>query len=37
MLYAASLEIEFKGAIYKIASPTPERFLPFLKDLSFFY
>ncbi len=36
MLHAASLEFEFKGAIYKIASPMPERFMPFLKDLSFF-
>ncbi|GAA9654278.1 RNA pseudouridine synthase [Helicobacter pylori] len=32
MLHAASLEFEFKGAIYKIASPMPERFMPFLKD-----
>ncbi|MDU9799604.1 RluA family pseudouridine synthase, partial [Helicobacter pylori] len=37
MLHAASLEFEFKGAIYQIASPTPERFMPFLKDLPLFY
>ncbi|GAA9095539.1 RNA pseudouridine synthase [Helicobacter pylori] len=37
MLHAASLEFEFKGAIYQIASPMPERFMPFLKDLPLFY
>ncbi|GAA8093264.1 RNA pseudouridine synthase [Helicobacter pylori] len=37
MLHAASLEFGFKGANYQIASPMPERFMPFLKDLSFFY
>ncbi|GAA7419356.1 RNA pseudouridine synthase [Helicobacter pylori] len=33
MLHASSLEFEFKKAIYKITSQTPERFMPFLKDL----
>ncbi|GAA7847970.1 RNA pseudouridine synthase [Helicobacter pylori] len=37
MLHASSLEFEFKGASYKITSQTPKRFMPFLKDLSFFY
>ncbi len=32
MLHATSLEFEFKGAIYKITSPMPQRFMPFLKD-----
>ncbi|GAA7603998.1 putative RNA pseudouridine synthase [Helicobacter pylori] len=32
MLHATSLEFEFKGAIYKITSPMPKRFMPFLKD-----
>ncbi len=32
MLHASSLEFEFKGAIYKITSPMPKRFMPFLKD-----
>ncbi len=32
MLHASSLEFEFKGAIYKIISPMPKRFMPFLKD-----
>ncbi|GAA9946942.1 RNA pseudouridine synthase [Helicobacter pylori] len=32
MLHATSLEFEFKGAIYEIASPMPKRFMPFLKD-----
>ncbi|GAA8173370.1 RNA pseudouridine synthase [Helicobacter pylori] len=37
MLHATSLEFEFKGAIYKITSPMPKRFMPFLKDLPLFY
>ncbi len=37
MLHAASLEFEFKGAIYEIISPIPQRFIPFLKDLPLFY
>nr|WP_232256989.1 RluA family pseudouridine synthase [Helicobacter pylori] len=37
MLHASSLEFEFKGANYKITSQIPKRFMPFLKDLSFFY
>ncbi|GAA7131959.1 RNA pseudouridine synthase [Helicobacter pylori] len=37
MLHASSLEFEFKGAIYQIASPMPEHFMPFLKDLPLFY
>ncbi|GAA9040092.1 RNA pseudouridine synthase [Helicobacter pylori] len=37
MLHASSLEFEFKGAIYKITSPMPKRFIPFLKDLPLFY
>ncbi|GAA9183605.1 RNA pseudouridine synthase [Helicobacter pylori] len=32
MLHASSLEFEFKGAIYEITSPMPQRFMPFLKD-----
>ncbi|MFT2660387.1 RluA family pseudouridine synthase [Helicobacter pylori] len=32
MLHSSSLEFEFKGAIYKITSPMPKRFMPFLKD-----
>ncbi|WP_104687548.1 RluA family pseudouridine synthase [Helicobacter acinonychis] len=32
MLHALSLEFEFKGAHYKITSPMPKRFMPFLKD-----
>ncbi len=32
MLHATSLEFGFKGAIYKITSPMPKRFMPFLKD-----
>ncbi|MFT2705000.1 RluA family pseudouridine synthase, partial [Helicobacter pylori] len=32
MLHATSLKFEFKGAIYKITSPMPKRFMPFLKD-----
>ncbi|WP_033785866.1 RluA family pseudouridine synthase [Helicobacter pylori] len=32
MLHATNLEFEFKGAHYKIASPMPQRFMPFLKD-----
>ncbi|WP_124733398.1 RluA family pseudouridine synthase [Helicobacter pylori] len=32
MLHATSLEFEFKGAIYEITSPMPQRFMPFLKD-----
>ncbi len=32
MLHASSLEFEFKKAIYKITSPMPKRFMPFLKD-----
>nr|WP_281497875.1 RluA family pseudouridine synthase [Helicobacter pylori] len=32
MLHATSLEFEFNGAIYKITSPMPKRFMPFLKD-----
>ncbi|MCH4606751.1 RluA family pseudouridine synthase [Helicobacter pylori] len=32
MLHAFGLEFEFKGAIYEITSPMPQRFMPFLKD-----
>ncbi len=32
MLHASSLEFEFKKAFYKITSPMPKRFMPFLKD-----
>nr|WP_269201970.1 RluA family pseudouridine synthase [Helicobacter pylori] len=37
MLHATSLEFEFKGAIYEITSPMPQRFMPFLKNLLSFY
>ncbi len=37
MLHAFRLGFEFKKAFYKITSPMPKRFMPFLKDLSFFY
>ncbi|MEJ8599214.1 RluA family pseudouridine synthase [Helicobacter pylori] len=32
MLHAFRLGFEFKGAIYEITSPMPQRFMPFLKD-----
>ncbi len=32
MLHASSFEFEFKKAFYKITSPMPKRFMPFLKD-----
>ncbi len=37
MLHAFRLGFEFKGASYTITSQMPKRFMPFLKDLSFFY
>ncbi|GAA6789281.1 RNA pseudouridine synthase [Helicobacter pylori] len=37
MLHAFRLGFEFKKAFYKITSPMPKRFMPFLKDLPLFY